>query len=230
MSDPDARTMTVADVLRTHPNSPRVFARHHIDFCCKAYRTVAEAAGDAHLTAGELVSELEDEERMASGADAVVDWSERPAAELIAHILEHHHQPLVEELPRLAALARKVAAVHGGPLHAAVLERLIAVVEDLQPHMRKEERILFPLILSNDLRASGPIAAMHDEHELIGVLLGELRQVTGGYAAPEHACGSWRALWNGRRALEAELMQHIHLENNILFRRVAERAALAKHN
>jgi regulator of cell morphogenesis and NO signaling len=36
---------------------------------------------------------------------------------------------------------------------------------------------------------------------------------------PAEACYTWRALYLGLENLEQELMDHVHLENNILFRR-----------
>jgi regulator of cell morphogenesis and NO signaling len=40
---------------------------------------------------------------------------------------------------------------------------------------------------------------------------------------PPGACNTWRALWNGLEALERDLREHIHLENNILFPRASGR-------
>lgn len=49
--------------------------------------------------------------------------------------------------------------------------------------------------------------------------LARIRQLTGDLKIPAHACATWTALYNGLANLETELMQHIHLENNILFLR-----------
>ena len=44
-----------------------------------------------------------------------------------------------------------------------------------------------------------------------------LRSVTKNYAAPDDACTSYKALYQALQGFEADLHQHIHLENNLLF-------------
>jgi regulator of cell morphogenesis and NO signaling len=55
------------------------------------------------------------------------------------------------------------------------------------------------------------------EHDIAGDLLARLRTLTGGYAAPEDGCGSYRALYDGLAELEADTHLHVHKENNVLF-------------
>ena len=116
-----------------------------------------------------------------------------------------------------------------GDLHPETrsVETLVhRLVEDLGPHLLKEERILFPYIESlegpaRDASCFGtvgnPIRMMLREHEAVGGILGELRAVTARYVAPPDACASFRALSAGLEQFEADLHRHIHLENNVLF-------------
>ena len=60
---------------------------------------------------------------------------------------------------------------------------------------------------------------MEHEHREHAKNLARLRELAGGFVPPEEACESWRALYLGLAQLESELMQHIHLENNVLFPR-----------
>jgi hypothetical protein len=86
----------------------------------------------------------------------------------------------------------------------------------------REEAVLFPAIRSIEaggtarVPISAPVAVMEDEHDHAGALLAELRTLTDGYAAPEWACGTFRALYNGLAELDAAMHVHVHLENNIL--------------
>ena len=41
------------------------------------------------------------------------------------------------------------------------------------------------------------------------------------YTAPADACGSYRAMLEGLAAIEKDMHQHVHKENNILFPRAA---------
>lgn len=86
--------------------------------------------------------------------------------------------------------------------------------------MLKEEQILFPMIKGGQGAMAGPpVSVMNHEHESAGEMLRRLRELTNNYEVPEGACNTWRALWHGLEALENDLHQHIHLENNILFPR-----------
>ena len=64
-----------------------------------------------------------------------------------------------------------------------------------------------------------PIARMMQDHEELGELLAFLADLTDDFVPPEGACSTWRALYAGCSKLDADLREHVHLENNILFRR-----------
>ena len=68
------------------------------------------------------------------------------------------------------------------------------------------------------LRKAG-IRQLEHEHDSAGGLLVKLREVTGNYTLPQDACPTFAALYEGLQEMEADLHQHIHLENNILFPR-----------
>jgi regulator of cell morphogenesis and NO signaling len=88
-------------------------------------------------------------------------------------------------------------------------------------HLAKEEQILFPLILSGRGKtAHMPVQVMMQEHEDHGQNLQRIRELTSNLQIPDYACASWRELYRSLAQLEVELMDHIHLENNILFPRV----------
>jgi regulator of cell morphogenesis and NO signaling len=64
-----------------------------------------------------------------------------------------------------------------------------------------------------------PIRMMMFEHDNAGGALRQLRQLTADYTVPGDACISYKTLYDAIKGLEADLHQHIHLENNILFPR-----------
>jgi regulator of cell morphogenesis and NO signaling len=68
---------------------------------------------------------------------------------------------------------------------------------------------------------------MLSEHDSAGDALREMRKAASGYTAPKDACTSFRALYTLLQEFEADLHQHIHLENNILFPRALQTAGLA---
>jgi regulator of cell morphogenesis and NO signaling len=216
--------LTVAELATTRPLSVKVLQRHGIDFCCGGGRVLEQACAGRSVDVATLLAEVSAEE--AAAQPDTERWDTAPLSTLIDHIVARHHRPLDTELPRLDQLVRKVTRVHHDK-DPATMDALLRVwtelTDDLVPHMLKEERALFPLILSGrGAYAGAPVSVMEAEHTQMGELLAELRRLTGGYVAPPEACGSWRALWQGLEALEADLHQHIHLENNVLFPRALD--------
>ncbi len=104
-------------------------------------------------------------------------------------------------------------------------------------HMKKEERVLFPIVKQLQTATvmpsfhcgsvTNPIFVMVHEHQDTGAALARLRSLTHGYQAPSDACETYRATLAGLADLESDLHGHIHKENEILFPRArAAEAAL----
>jgi len=216
---PDTTTL-LADLAVSFPAASRVFHRHGLDFCCHGRRPLGEACAEAGLDAQSVVAEIAAEQ---AAAPELPRWDEKPIAELVDHIVGFYHRRLREELPELVALATRVESRHADKASCphglrAHLEAVHAAVLD---HLAKEEQVLFPAILAGRGRlVAGPISVMESEHDDHAADLRETRRLTADLVAPAEACTSWRALYLRLAAFEAELMDHIHLENNVLFRRV----------
>ena len=221
---------TIAEIATALPSSVRIFQRHGVDFCCGGKKPIGEVCEEHGLSFEELAAAIE-----ASAAEPAAsgrDWTVEPLHALIDHIIATYHEPLREELPRLETMAARVAQVHGA--HAAYLPRIEAVVSelaaDLSSHMQKEEMVLFPAIRAIErgqgvpMRIASPIHVMENGNERAGELLAERRSVTGGYAAPEWACQTFRSLYHGLAELESAMHVHVHLENNVLFPRALQQA------
>lgn len=214
------RSSTLAELAVTRAGASRVFHRLGLDFCCHGQRSLSEACAERGLAVDELVSALAAEERP---TDTPFErWDEGALDDLVEHLLQRFHEPHRAELPRLIEMARKVELVHrekpGCP--QALGDHLEALAAELEQHMQKEERVLFPLVRSGRGRmAPMPIQVMEEEHEDVGQALARTRELTNDFVAPEEACGTWRALYLGLAELERDLMEHIHLENNVLFPR-----------
>jgi regulator of cell morphogenesis and NO signaling len=222
---------TIAEIASSVPSSVRVFQKHGIDFCCGGKRPISVVCQEQGLSYNEIVQLIQMSN--AQPASDARDWAQAPLTDLIGHILATYHEPLREELPRLEAMAAKVARVHGE--NAPYMIRVNAIVaelgDELRSHMQKEEIVLFPAVGAIEgqgaqppMPLSAPIAVMEDEHEHAGGLLAELREITSGYVMPEWGCGTFQALYHGLAELEAAMHVHIHLENNILFPRALKLA------
>ena len=84
--------------------------------------------------------------------------------------------------------------------------------------MLKEEQILFPMMKSGGHPfVSQPISMMRHEHVDHGSMLDKVLALTNDATPPQGACYTWRALYAGIAQLNEDLINHIHLENNVLF-------------
>jgi regulator of cell morphogenesis and NO signaling len=141
MSDLGARHL--GEVVTTVPGSARVLESFGLDYCCGGGRSLAAACAEHGVDPDDVIRELHG---LVGGA--AHDWATLGPAQMVDHLQSTHHAYLHTELPRLDALAEKVASVHGAR-HPELMDVLAAVRElrdDLEPHLLKEERILFPLI------------------------------------------------------------------------------------
>ena len=211
---------TLGEMVTAEPAAAKVFYRHGLDFCCGGKQSLGQACAEAGLDVDAILSEID--EAKADGHDADVRWDACPLEELIDHIVRCYHVALRSEISRLIDLARKVEQAHADKADCpqGLADLLVQVREAVESHLTKEEQILFPLILAGRGRtAHMPVKVMIQEHEDHGQNLARIRETTNKLSVPEHACASWRELYRSLGQLERELMDHIHLENNILFSR-----------
>jgi regulator of cell morphogenesis and NO signaling len=221
---------TVGELVAERPARSRIFEELGIDYCCGGKLSLAEACARKGLDPDEVSRRLAATEV----AESETDWRAAPLAALADHIVSTHHAFLRRELPRLRGLLAKLARVHGDR-HPELRDALAVFgpfADELTEHMMKEERVLFPLITGLE---SGrvprtpfvlqPIAVMEAEHDDAGRALAEMRRLTGGYALPADGCGTYRAAMAGLAELEADMHEHVHKENSILFPRAARLVA-----
>jgi len=229
MSNQITPDMLVREVAAKYPATLRTLEALGIDYCCGGKLPLAEAAVGRGLPLETVIAVLEAAIAQTYGDEpAGEDWQYAPFDALTDYIIEKHHTFLQRELPRLEYILSVVARVHG-PNHADVLEPLVklyaALKTELEMHLEKEEQVTFPAIcrLSTGeiddvvLRA---VRELEEEHERAGAVLHQLREVTHDFEMPDDVCNTYRALYAGLQALENDVHQHIHLENNILFPRV----------
>ncbi len=209
---------TLADLAVRIPAASRVFRQAGLDYCCHGNRSVASACAEKGLDPDALLSRIQQETSPDGPA-----WKDRSIPELIQHILTRYHESHRREVPELLQMAERVEEKHrekAGCPHG-LAEHLRGVHESLLSHMEKEEQILFPMILAgHGQRAFGPIQVMETEHQDHGASLARTRELTGDFQAPDEACPTWRALYLRLEELEGDLMDHISLENNVIFPRV----------
>ena len=214
----------VKNFVKNNPQCAKVFEELNIDFCCGGDTSLLTACEEEDLEPHWVYQRLVELQLAPSTREK--DVSDLTPTELTEHLESTHHVYLKKALPRLVALMDKVHQAHS-PRHPE-LTRLQTVVEnlraDLEPHLLKEEQILFPLIRQLEAEglqleaAQGPIRVMRSEHDGAGDLLKEMRTLTNVYVVPKDGCQSFQLLYEGLKELEEDTHLHIYKENNILFR------------
>lgn len=228
-------TSIIGDIVTKFPKAGDFFKTYRIDFCCGGNRPLIDAINERNLSSEEVLAKLNllYQETKALN-ESRISWESASNGELIDFIINKHHRFLNEELPQLSPYVTKVLRVHGADQpHLAKIHRLFHELKtELEQHLIKEETEDFPLILAlednptdeNYAKLNAVVNELENEHSHAGNILKELREVTNDFTPPLGACGTYRLVYQRLEALEADLFDHIHLENNILFRRAAQSA------
>ncbi|MCG3172196.1 MAG: Iron-sulfur cluster repair protein YtfE [Myxococcota bacterium] len=211
---------TLGDIAATGPETRGVLLRYQLDFCCGGRRSLADSCERAGVRLEQVIADLESASQRRPSPE---DWQNRPLEEVIQHIMKRYHNPLPQQLEGLIAAAGKVERVHGekSACPVGLTAHIRNIQGELMNHMAKEEHVLFPAILSGKRgeMLGGPVMVMMREHDAHGENLRRTRTLTRDFVPPPEACATWRTLYDELARLEKELMEHIHLENNILFPR-----------
>ena len=221
----------VSDIVTVLPQSADLFRSLRIDYCCGGKIPLKEAAEQRNLNPSEVLKSIHliEEER---GNRLSMEPSSFGEKTLIAYIQEKYHENLRDEMPMLAPYITKVARVHGEnhPHLLRVQEIFKALRAELIAHTDDEDQNVFPLILeflSNPTlelkeQLKPHVSELEKEHDNAGRMLHELREITDNFTPPEEACGTYRLVYARLEQLEKETFEHVHLENNVLFERVAK--------
>ena len=222
---------TVGEMVVADYRKAEVFRKFGIDYCCGGKKPLEDICRAKGIDPKAVRKELDELDLLLSGEQQ--DFGNWELDALADYIVEKHHRYVTEALPMLYELTAKVARVHGGrhPELVEIASHFDAVAQELQMHMHKEERMLFPYIgkMAAARRddtplpppffgsVENPIRMMEAEHETAGGDMEEIRRLSDDFTPPADACTSYRVLFAKLNEFEQDLHQHVHLENNILF-------------
>jgi regulator of cell morphogenesis and NO signaling len=228
---------TLAQIVTANHEASSVFEKYHLDFCCKGKRPLLEAIIEKQLPTEQVVNDLTEVISKSANKDAAL-LNFITQSQLCDYIVATHHAFVRQSSEQLSLYLQKIASKHSGrhPELLDILALFTQIKQEMTDHMFKEENILFPRIKELEkhnaenspltLAASGyieaPIAVMEHEHDSAGSLLEQIRNKTNNYTPPADACTTYRVAFASLQAFEADLHQHVHMENNILFPRAVE--------
>lgn len=221
---------TIGEIVADDFRAAAVFKKYGIDFCCKGGRTISEACEKKDVNQERLINDLKAIPQAGGQNLNVSDW---PLDLLSNYIVRMHHRYVREKIPYLLQFLDKLCRVHGDrhPELFEINELFTGSASDLQNHLEKEEKILFPYIeelvkaSQNDSKLPSqhfgtvvnPIKMMEHEHSVESDRFEKIANLTNGYNPPADACNTYKVTFAMLQEFEDNLHQHIHLENNILF-------------
>jgi Regulator of cell morphogenesis and NO signaling len=223
----------VTDIVIQDYRTSSVFRKYGIDYCCGgklSLQTACEIRGlDIETVKKELVDSLRTIQLSSS-----INFNNWNIDFLIDYIVNVHHAYLAHEFPDIIDAVTRFVEGHKSkyPYLIELLDDLLALRDGLIPQLEQEERIIFPYIkqvghayLNHEPYAAllvrtlrKPIENMMDQaHGQISKYLHRLRDLTNNYTPPVNACITHKVSLHRLKELDNDLVQHVHLEANILF-------------
>jgi len=226
---------TIGEIAAKDLRKAQILKEKGIDFSCGGNKTLKEAAEDIDSNEEELRAELESS-NSSPGLPPSHDYNKWDLAFLIEYIIQSHHRFVKENSPILSDLILKVTDKHGDqyPELKKLAYGTRLFFNDLSAHMQKEEKVLFPAILSIHKGESADSLNIHNgdiksavlmlqkEHQISMEDFTYFRNLTNHYTLPEDACNSWEFLYKKMQEFEDDWSYHLHIENNILFPKALE--------
>lgn len=227
-------TQKVGEIVSENYHTAGVFREFGIDFCCGGGRPLNQICEKSGISLSEVLTKLEKVSVTYSGTESqnYKDWE---PDFLIDYIINVHHSFVRNKTDEISAYAAKVARVHGEnhPENIDIFKKFVTLANEMIEHLEAEENTVFPLIkklttkLKNgdDLletekdKLKGQLSLMEDDHDGAGQLMADIRTLSHNFTPPEDACRTYQILYQNLAGFEEDLHKHVHLENNILFKK-----------
>ena len=222
----------VGDIVKANFKTAQIFDKNKIDFCCGGGISLEEACKKSNIDIHQLVPELEALVSLSDPDSRYIDGLE--LNELCDYIEKRHHSYVSENIPFLQEKLQKLCDVHGEhhPELFEIKELFEGSAGNLSAHMKKEELILFPYIRKmvkfnkEALKLEGEfgevsitIDMLDEEHKIEGERFEKISELSSSYTCPPDGCSTFQVTYQTLKDFEKDLHRHIHLENNILFKK-----------
>ena len=231
-----------AQIAIRQPASGEVFDRAGIDYCCPGTQTLDDVCSILDARPEQMARTIAEAE-LGSGKHQA-DWNSNTCEFLILRLLRKEHADLRTEMRVLPVLAATTA--ERDESHHPELKTIRELVEELAGeltvHMDEEERNVFPVLLDVELAYLGELTPsstpreigsilkkMSEEHRVAGRTLGRLRAESHGFHPPVEADGQCKQFYSRLGSLYSAIRHDLHVENSILFSRVAQMEAALLH-
>jgi len=224
----DLKTVPVGDIVAKNYHAADVFREYGIDFCCGGHKTLEAVTSKKGISSDDVAQKLV--QILDSPATISENYDHWSPNFLIDYIENTHHQFVREKIPQILAYAAKVAKVHGEryPVNLEIYRLFTKLSKELLEHLEDEEENVFPLIKSyvnNGERTvdsetyKAALQKLVEDHEEAGEVMAQISELSNRFTPPADACTTYRILYQNLEGFEQNLHKHVHLENNILFKK-----------
>lgn len=223
----------IAEFVNDDLRTADIFYKYHIDFCCGGKQKLVDACRKKNVSVEEIMQAIEK-----LGNPGLLHDKFDSCSEVIQTLLETFHAGAREKTPILIGYIDRIADRHGDtkPVYFEVQKLVHQLLDELEHHMQKEEFVLFPYVL--DLEEAvlnhtqkptpmfgtvqNPISMMESDHDEAGEVLHKLNELLNDYEICEDHCNTQKAFMRLMKEFEKELYLHVHLENNVLFKKAVD--------
>ncbi len=225
----------VGDIVSENYRLASYFKKQKIDFCCNGNRSLETVCTKKNIPVETMLEEIKAIVETEKKEHNYQSWD---IGFLTDYIYQNHHSYVEEKITEIKPYLNKICSVHGQehPELFEIKELFEASANDLTLHMKKEELILFPyfkklvqaekegtaLVARQFDTVESPIAQMHLDHNDEGERFRKIEELTNNYTPPADACNTYRVSFSLLKEFQDDLHKHIHLENNILFKKAIE--------
>jgi regulator of cell morphogenesis and NO signaling len=230
-------TKTVSEIVQEDYRAADVFKKHGINYCCSGRMPLEEACSLKNIDYSVVMEDLQQATKVLQISNSL-RFSEWRIDFLVDYIINVHHAYVNVALPEIETALELFLEGHKKkyPELEKVLELFNEMAALLENHKRHEEEIIFPYIkqIDNTHRRKEtygnlfvrtlrkPLSNIAKEHDMISSILKEIQVATNNYTFPPNACTNHRVIFQRLREFHNDMVQHKHLENNILFPRAIE--------
>ena len=197
------KDMTLADVVKAHPNTIGFLNGLHLDYCCGGHEAISIAIREKGMDVEKFLAELNE---VAARPTAAKDVHADIESCMLDDLEATHHVTDRRLMAETEELLNKILIVHY-PHHGEMLTRLhhlyAGLKADLEEHFAKEEQL-------------------EDEHTGAGDVIKEIQQLTNNFTPPEDACPTFRHTYATMEALFDDIFIHLFKENSIACPEYAE--------
>jgi regulator of cell morphogenesis and NO signaling len=227
---------TIAEIVKMNYHAADVFRKYDISYCCGSNLSIESACLMKGVELNSLLNELVLFARNIE-VPSTLPFETWTIDFLIDYIVNIHHQSIKTSLPVIYQDLIRFTEHHSKkyPYFITITLGFEELMAEILPHIKKEEEEIFPYLRqvahayeSNDSLARllvktlrKPVTGMiGNEHKLLSEFIYRFRKMTNNYSPPQSACPSHVFVLSKLKELDHDLLQHIFLENEILFPKI----------